>query len=406
MSKKKILIISPYLPTLDEGGRIRLFNSIKYISDYFDVHLVCFIYSEKEVVDAYRIKRYCNKLDLIYKRHQNRKKDIISKLFRVILMPPDLITKRFSSEMENKVNEILKNNKFDIIQCLHQYTVQYIPKNIKIPTVLVEHNIESEIFKRSFDYKLDKGVLHISKYSFRNNLEIKKLRRYELKSWKRMEHIITVSEVDKKLLLKRFNHPSVTVIPNGVDLNYFKPKDLKQDNSIIFTGTFSHQPNLDALLFFYNIILPIVKKKIKNIKVVVAGKNLPEKVNDYLSKDPNMEITGYVDDIRPYIDRAILFIAPIRIGSGTRLKILQALAMKKCIVSTEIGCEGIEVENDYSIVIRNMPNQFADAIFELYNNKEKREFIAQNGYKVAIEKYKWENIFSGQIKLYREIIND
>lgn len=405
MNKNKILIISPYLPTLDEGGRIRLFYAVKYISNYMDVYLICFIYSADETAKSELIKPYCKELHLIEKKHIDRGKNIISKLYRIFFMPPDLITKRYANEMQEKVNELLHKYKFDIIQCLHQYTVQYIPENIKIPTILIEHNIESEIFKRAFKYRNEKSILHISKYKFRNWIELQKLRRYEEKTWKKINHIITVSEIDKNLLNARCSHPSITVIPNGVDTEYYKMTDnYQEDNSIIFTGTFSHQPNLDALLFFYNEIFPKIKEKIKDIKFTAAGKNLPDNIKSEILKDKNIFITGYVDDIRPYIAQSKLFVAPIRIGSGTRLKILQAMAMNKCVISTTIGCEGIDVENDKSIIIRNNPTSFAEAVVELLRDDEKRKSIANAGYKIAIEKYDWNNIFKKKIELYRKIL--
>jgi len=403
--KKKILIISPYLPSFDEGGRMRLFYSIKYLSEFLDVHLISLIYSEDEKKNIDIIKNFCKEIYLIHKKHIDRKRDLFSKLYRLFFLPPDLITKRFCKEMKAKVDELVKINNYDLIQCLHQYTFQYVPENINIPIILDEHNIESEIFKRAFQYTQQENVLHISKYKFRNKLELLKLRRYEENTWSKVNYIITVSEIDKNILLSRYKHPDITVIPNGVDTEYFKPYETEEKEEIVFTGTFSHQPNLDAFLYFVREIFPIVKKEIKEIKFIAAGKNLPDNIKKQFENRDDIIITGYVQDIRPFIAQARLFVVPIRIGSGTRLKILQAMAMKKCVISTAIGCEGIEVENNKNIIIRNTPEEFANAIIEYYSNQNKLKQIAASGYYLVKEKYEWKNIFRKQIELYRKILN-
>lgn len=404
--RKKILIISPYLPGYDEGGRIRLLYLIKNLADYLEIYLVSFIYSENEKKNIEIIKDYCNEIILIYKIHKDRRKDPISKLCRLLFSPPDLISKRYSKEMSEKINELLITFKFDLIQCLHQYTFQYIPEKNGIPVILDEHNIESEIFKRAFQYSNQENVLHISKYKLRNAIELLKLRRYEEKTWRKANYILTVSEIDKNLLYERYKHPNIYIIPNGVDTEFFKPLEIEESNQIVFTGTFSHQPNLDAFLYFVKEIFPLVKEKIKEVKFIAAGKNMPFNIIKLFENEKDIIITGYVDDIRTYIAQAKIFIAPLRIGSGTRLKILQAMAMKKCVISTTIGCEGLEVESNKNIVIRNEPTEFANAIIEYYYDKEKREYIAKNGFNLVREKYEWKNIFTNLKSLYRKILND
>jgi polysaccharide biosynthesis protein PslH len=403
--KKKLLIISPYLPTLDEGGRIRVFNAIKNISKYLDVYLICFIYSEEEKKTSELIKPFCKEVSLVFREHKERKKNIIAKILRILFSPPDLITKRSSNIMHSKINDLITRIDFDLIQCLHQYTVQYLPKIKNIPFVLVEHNIESEILNRAFNYSDVYNIINISKSNLRNKIELFKLRRYEQKSWKKFVSIITVSEIDKQMLLNRLHNANVTIIPNGVDTTFYYPYDNIEEDGLVCSGTYSHQPNLDAVLYFYKYIFTLIKENIPDIKFTIAGKNMPADVQTDLSKDKNVLVTGYVEDIRPYIAAAKLFIVPIRIGSGTRLKILQAMAMKKCIISTSIGCEGIDVKDNYNIIIADDEKTFADKVIDVYNNFEKRKFISENAYKTAIQKYDWKEIFQEQINLYKNILN-
>lgn len=394
------------MPSLDEGGRIRVFHAIKNISEYIDVYLICFIYEQEEEQLVEYIKPYCAKIILVHRKHQERNKSIISKIYRVLFEPPDLITKRYSLLMEHKINELINNYDFNIIQCLHQYTVQYLPEKKNIPFVLVEHNIESEILKRAFNYSDVYNIIHISKSNLRNKIELYKLQRYENKSWKKFDNIITVSDIDKKMLLKRMPKSNVTVIPNGVDTEYYYPYTGIKEEGLVFSGTYSHQPNLDAIMYFCQNIFHLVKCQIPDISLTVAGKNLPDDVWNDFKQDNNIRVTGFVKDIRPYIVQAKIFIVPIRIGSGTRLKILQAMAMKKCIISTSIGCEGIDVKDGYNIIIADDEKTFADKIIELYNDADKRKYIADNAYYTAIKKYDWKNIFNKQIELYKELLND
>jgi len=152
-----------------------------------------------------------------------------------------------------------------------------------------------------------------------------------------------MSEIDSSQLKKLSPDVSTSIVPNGVDIEYFHPMDVTETQALIYTGGMNMFANKDAVLFFLKEIWPLIKSKIPNIKFFVVGQDPPTELCNIGRIDKNVEITGYVDDIRPFVSKSAVYIVPLRIGGGTRLKILDAMAMGKAIVSTTIGCEGIEI---------------------------------------------------------------
>ncbi len=174
-----------------------------------------------------------------------------------------------------------------------------------------------------------------------------------------------------------------------MDPYYFSPYDNEEDETkLVFTGSMDWQPNEDAVIYFSQEIFPLIRSELSNMKFLIVGSNPTSKVLS-LSNIPGVYVTGLVDDVRPYIADASIYVVPLRIGGGTRLKILQALAMKKAVVSTSIGCEGIDVEPDKDLIVSDDPNDFASQVIMLSRNKDLRKRLGENGrsliYKIRLE---------------------
>ena len=182
------------------------------------------------------------------------------------------------------------------------------------------------------------------------------------------------------------------VIENGVDTKYFHPIENKINKStLVFTGSMDWRPNQDAVLFFVNDIFPLLKEEIPELKVFIVGRNPPQNIIN-LGSQEGITITGTVDDVRPYISKSTLYIVPLRIGGGSRLKILEAMAMKKPIVSTSIGAEGLEVTHCKDILLADTPTDFCSHCIQVLHNHHLSESIAQNGFELVHKKYKWASI--------------
>ena len=219
---------------------------------------------------------------------------------------------------------------------------------------------------------------------------------------------LTVSEDDKKNLLKMSeNKAEVEVISNGVDTEYFNLStmtyELKEENSLVFTGSMDWLPNSDAVIYFVKEILPLIWKKNNQVKFYIVGKNPSKEVLSLGNKDNRIIITGVVDDVRPYIAKSKIFVVPLRVGGGTRLKILEAMAMGKAIVSTTIAAEGIKYTDGYNIIIQDYPLHIANSILALLEDEQKRKNLGQAGRELACNCYDWKIISQKLNNIYKTI---
>ncbi|HPG29280.1 MAG TPA: glycosyltransferase family 4 protein [bacterium] len=417
----KILIVSPYLPyPLDEGGKIRIFNLMTNLSKAgHTIDFISLIYSESENKYVDIMKLYCRCVKVIRHSPPPRSSNLISKTTRALFALPDLITKRYNIEMMNIIDEQLNQNAYDIINIEQLYCTQYfLNKNLN-NIILSEHNIESEIFQRYVNTKDATKDLQISKWWLRNRLEVEKLKFYEKRVWKTFKHIAVVSERDKKYIEKILPETQIEIITNGVDLSDFnksyklEPGDkyfdlfggFQNDFKLVYTGSFTHYPNTDAVIYFYHNIFLELKKKIPNIKFFVVGKNpYPDLIK--LNEDKDVIVTGYVDDVRPYIYFSDVFITPLRIGGGSRLKILQAMGMAKCVVSTSVGAEGIDCENNKNVIIADTESQWFDSLMKLNADKILNASIGENSYNLVKSKYGWDSISSKLILFYENLLKN
>jgi len=234
-------------------------------------------------------------------------------------------------------------------------------------------------------------------------IHTKMMRRWEPSYAEKFNCCITVSEADRQILRAANPHLKIGVIPNGVDTKKYQilaPNP--NSHSMIFIGTMSYTPCVDAVIYFCRQILPIIQEKINQIQVWIVGANpLPEVLA--LANDHTF-ITGYVDDVVPYYRQAAISIVPIRAGGGTRLKILEAMALGRPVVSTSMGCEGLEVLDGEHLLIADDPQQFAGKIAQLLTDNKLYFHIAENGRKLVMNKYDWDVIAQKQLDLYSQTI--
>jgi glycosyltransferase involved in cell wall biosynthesis len=180
------------------------------------------------------------------------------------------------------------------------------------------------------------------------------------------------------------------VIPTGVDLDFFRPTAAAdQPDSLVFTGAMDWMANEDAIFYFTQEVLPLIRKRIPKTSLLVVGRNPSSRLQELCRVTEGLEVTGRVEDIRPFVQRASVYIVPLRVGSGTRLKIFEAMAMGKAIVSTSIGAEGLPVRSGQNIMIADTPETFATAVVELLRNDGRRAELAGAARELVVERYGW-----------------
>jgi glycosyltransferase involved in cell wall biosynthesis len=258
-----------------------------------------------------------------------------------------------------------------------------LPQGAKI--VIDQHNIEHELLERTYQH--EQAFLR-KWFSWRESHLLKK---GEVKRCREADVVLVTSEREYDMLKQLLPEQQIEVIPNGVDTEAFVHHDSVREipYQIIFTGSMDYFPNIDAVLYFARKSWPIIKSEVPNASWQIVGKNPPREVRD-LAASPGITVTGTVPEVTSYLASASVAIAPLQIGSGTRLKILEALAMGKAVVSTSLGCEGLSVASGKHLILADQPENFAQAVITLLNNQEMRTALGKAGKALVEAEYSWE----------------
>jgi glycosyltransferase involved in cell wall biosynthesis len=304
--------------------------------------------------------------------------------------------------MKRKVADVTRKYDFDIIQFQATQMAQYLdllPSSRKSATVLHEIDVNIVRLYREFriaDSSFEKG------YRFKDWIN---MFRYEPFICEKFDKVIACSKQDRDVLIAFNSDIDVFVMPFAVDDSYF---DISSDNNIkseiFFFGSYTHPPNVDGALYFCKEIFPLIKKELPDVKLYIAGGSPPDAIMD-LSKDKNITVTGYVQNLNDYLIRATVCVSPIRFGAGQKTKILTALAAGKAVVSTQLGVESIDVVPDRDLIITDTPREFARKTVLLLKDPELRVRLGKNGRKLVQEKYAWRRNISILESMYEELVS-
>jgi len=297
---------------------------------------------------------------------------------------PYAVGRFHSAPVQNAVQSYFDQRRFDVAVCDFLDAAVNFPAALSVPSVLFEHNVESQIWRRHAE--TNSNPLKRRVYE----LEFKKMARFERQSVMRFHHVIAVSERDRSLMETWVEGARITVVPTGVDLAQFHPdSSAKPDRNVIFVGAMDWEPNVDAMEYFCAEIWPLILGQMPEAKLRIVGRNPLERVHRLASE--SVEVTGRVPDVRGHLREAAVVVVPLRIGGGTRLKIYEAMAAGRAVVSTAIGAEGLDVHHGRDIVLANSPRSFADAVLTLLRDENLRKKYEAAARELA-RKYDWSGI--------------
>ncbi|HEY6465163.1 MAG TPA: glycosyltransferase [Candidatus Acidoferrales bacterium] len=263
-------------------------------------------------------------------------------------------------------NEIT-SNRYDLVHFDTIGLASYRDLTADVPAILTHHNIESHMMMR----RADNAKSAAARAYFR--VEARRLEVFERRVAPAYAAHITCSDLDAERLRRIVAGATVVTIPNGVDCDFFNSEQAgTRPNSVVFVGTMNWYPNIDAMQFFLRDIWPELRTRVPDAIMDIAGSNPPEDLIQLARSLPGVTVHGYLSDVRPLIDSAAVFVCPIRDGGGTKLKLLDAFAMKKCVVSHPIACEGIDVTAGRDVVLASTPEQFVSQICRLFQNERER----------------------------------
>jgi len=397
----KVLIVSPFLPyPPDDGGKIRLLNLIKRVAQKHEVSIVSFVRSKLEEQFIPELEKYCSQIEtVLIKKHSK-----LWKLYKVIqcfFSGEPLESKFFfDSEMKEKIIKLVSERHFDIIQIEHTFMAPYIramPKSIGAKFIIVIIDIGFIQFRRMF--KVEKKLKTKMRY-FINWIMMKK---WEVKFLENFDKCITVSLLDKQILNSANPKLDISVIQNGVDIDKYRPLPANSGNkNLLFIGFMSYAANHDAVLYFNSEIFPIIKKQIPNSKFFIVGRGTKKEIIE-LAKNKNVVVAGYVNNILSYYRDCNVSVVPLRVAGGTRLKILEAMALGRPVVSTTIGCEGLDVIDGHHLLVADHPEDFAKKTLRLLSDKKLYKDIVKEARQLVVAKYSWDAIAEQLLNIYYEI---
>jgi len=376
----------PYPP--NKGDKIRAFHEINYLNKNHNVDLCCLIDDKTDLKYVESLQKHCRTLE--YSVINSKLKKLFS-LFSIFSSQTTCTEKYFwSASLSKKVNNLIKINKYDLIFIYCSSMAKYV-KHYKNETPCVIDFVDIDSDKWLQYSKFAKFPLNIL-YS----LEGKKLGALEnnILNWTKAAFLVTEREVD--FFAESDNKNKIHSIPNGIDNKFFNPVDtpdspnLQKEEYICFTGAMDYFPNEDGVIFFVEEVLPHILKTYPRLKFFIVGRN-PTPAVEKLADNPNIIVTGSVDDIRPYLKHAELSAIPLRMARGIQNKILEAISMGLPVVTTSNAYEGLTLEKNKDIIVEDDPAKFAEHIINLLKNDDKRKNMAKNAKIELIKSYNWDN---------------
>jgi len=388
-----ILIISNSLPfPPHDGSRLALLNLLRNFSSSNRIDLITLIDDAHSESDIEMVAPLCSNLTTVEAKTRN---NILNKVICNLSADPYNIVWRYSRDMALSLRHRLKEKRYDVLTFYGVSSAQYGIAIQGIPKIAYEIDAGSLYFRRNFYHETS---LHRKLFYLSEHL---KNMRYERRIYPNFDRCIVVSEIDKAALLKVCPTAKIDVIPNGIDTDYFRPDHREEFPLLLFSGNMDYPPNIHAALWFYRKVFSTVAKEFPGVRLCLAGRN-PSKKLDFLRKDHRIIITGFVEDIRPWFDKASLCVCPMVSGTGIKNKILEAMAMEKAIAATSLSLDGIPGPLDF-VLNADTPEEFSKLIIKALRNSALRKNLGKLGREFVLKNHKWQSSAERLENIYAEI---
>ena len=378
------------LHPVDKGGKIRTYNMLKELKRD---HFITYLALDDDLADLQareQSQEYCHELVCV-PHHQREKFSAgfyAELLFNVASRVPYAIKKYESASMRKRIIELTATGTFDVVICDFLAPAINVPRDLSCPSILFQHNVEAMIWKRHFEVQVNP----IKKTYLRQ--QWRKMERFEKETCNRFDTVIAVSKEDSDQMREEYSVDEVFEVPTGVDIDFFTPTgtEMIEQHNVVFTGSMDWLPNEDAIRYYTDQILPVIRRSLPDTTLTVVGRNPYSGLLELSRKDAAIVVTGRVEDVRPYMERAAAYVVPLRIGGGTRLKIFEAMAMEKAIVSTSVGAEGLPVTHAKELLVADTPETFAAAVVDLLKNPPLARKMGQHARQTVTERFGWNGV--------------
>jgi len=391
----KVLMLTPYLPfPLLTGGQTRSYNLIKRLYSLgHEITLFCLIKSDHDRRYIGELEKYCREVK-VFKRSE--KPWTVNNIFKTgFSLYPFLVIRNWAKGEKEAIKEKIQQEKFDLIHAETFYVMPHIPKT-DIPILLVEQTIEHLVYKHfadEFKVPLIKQLLYI---------DVFKMKHWELKYWKQAKKVVAMSLEDLKAMTDEVKSLDVDIVPNGVDIEYFGEKIAQRSDTpvVLYLGNFTWLQNREAVDILVKKIWPKIKEKLADARLWIIGKG----AKDFFAKlETDSVRVDEVSDVRAAYQQASILVAPIFGGGGTRYKNFEAFASGLPVVTTSIGIRGTDAKDEEEVIIRDSPQEIADAAIDLLTNPDLYKKLVINAKKMVRERYNWDPIAKKLSDIYEKL---
>ena len=392
-----------FLMPMDTGGKIRTGKILEQLSKKHDITWIGNYNPEKDAAYRDQVGRFCQRfVPVEWDEPERGSLRFYTRLARNLCSTyPVTALNDYSRELEQALSETLAGQDFDLAICDFVQSALLFRQVKNIPTLLFTHNVEAKIFERHLE-AAGNPATQLLWWS-----QQKRMARFEKQSVHAFDRVIAVSDNDASIFKREYGADNAVSIPTGVDIDFYQPGDPQKADpaNIVFCGSMDWLPNEDGMKFFLTEVASLLDARLGKWSLTIVGRNPSDAMQALAAQFPNVTLTGWVDDVRTYLESAGLCIVPLRIGGGTRMKIYEAMAMGKAVVATTVGAEGLEGEEGRDIRLVDEPVAIADAIAELVLDEQKRRAMEDNARRLVEENFSWGKVAERFSEICRETID-
>jgi polysaccharide biosynthesis protein PslH len=400
-----ILIITasfPYPPA--SGGAIRVYGIIQGLKAAGHRLTLLSFHDRKTQPQATPLWAICDEVITVRppdRTRGNRVRDLL------LSRQPDIARRLYSPEFEAKLRELLQTQKFDLIQIEAIEVAAYIPvvKEVQPSAKIIFDTFNAEYVLQRVIFDIDRRELKrlpLALYSF---IQAGRIKRFEGRMCRLADAVIAVSTEDADALRDFREDKRVFIVPSGLSVDDYKTPVTRIDlgrHALVFTGKMDYRPNVDAMLWFAESILPKIQAQIRDVSLIIVGQQPHPRLNA-LRQNPAITLTGWVEAVQPYLQSSAVYIAPLRMGSGTRLKLLEAMASKCAIVATTTAAAGLLHEAKATMRIADSEEAFAQNVIELLRNQDVRRQLGEAAYQSVCKHYDWSMLIPHLLTVYKDV---
>jgi sugar transferase (PEP-CTERM/EpsH1 system associated) len=389
---RRILVVTPQLPDPPQWGfAIRVRALVRELSRRHSVTLLTYAWPRSQAANVRALEGLCDSVHTVRPPWPDEG-DQTGRLRSLVSRVPYAVRRLTSPAMQSALDHLLVDGSFDMVQ-VESSLMSTLDLTRAPVTILDEHNIEYELLERSLRIK---GALLRRAF---NLVEFLKVRHAERQLWTRYDGCVVTSARELSEVSAFASGKPAAVVPNGVDLDHFVPQPRVSTSGLVFTGLMSYRPNIDAVTYFVKEILPLIHRTRPAETFTIVGWGDTDEVRALAG--PSVIVTSQVPDVRPYLAGAAAVVTPIRIGSGTRLKVLEALAMARPLVSTSLACEGLDLQPGRHLLVADDPSRFADAVVRVLEDRAMADRIGAAGRQDMEARFGW-NAITAQLEAFHD----